>query len=291
MGVRCLGRRPQREPALDALEVSDRSAGLHRCGVHPRVDDVLADDDVGAREYGLGCCFVTRLPVEAVVVGLALQVIANHRRGGVKRMPCVDDRLQDVVLDLDQLEGVASGVPVLGDDERDLLALEAHLVGDQHGLDVVGQRWHPCQPQVLERGAGDDRLDLRVRLGGARVDADEAGVRHWCTEDRQVQHAVQLDVVDVVPLATQEARVLLAQHPAVTDRLLVVVLENPGLVVLNGGHDALPTVTGSAVTASMSTVPASRESEATDPAASVSDPAPAAASWAAAHWIDRTIVA
>ena len=56
---------------------------------------------------------------------------------------------QDVVLDVDQLERVARRVAVLGDDERDLLALEAHLVGGQHGLDVVGQRRHPGQARGL----------------------------------------------------------------------------------------------------------------------------------------------
>ena len=58
----------------------------------------------------------------------------------------------------------------------------------------------------------------------------------------------QLDVVDVVAHAADEARVLLAQHPAVADGLLVVV---GVLEVLGGravtpssttGHDALPAV-------------------------------------------------
>ena len=56
-----------------------------------------------------------------------------------------------VVLDVDQLDAVAGRVAVLGDDERDLLALEAHLVGGQHGLHVVRQRGHPRQALLGER--------------------------------------------------------------------------------------------------------------------------------------------
>ena len=79
---------------------------------------------------------------------------------------------------------------------------------------------------------------------------------------------MQLDVVDVVAHAADEARVLLAQHPAVADGVLVVVgvlevLGGGGDAVVQGGHDALPTVSvGSARLAACS----------------------------AAHWIDRTIV-
>ena len=94
---------------------------------------------------------VARLPVEDVVVGPALDVVADDRRVRVERLAGVDHRSQRLVLDVDQLERVAGRVAVLGDDERDLLALEAHLVGGQHGLHVVGQRRHPRQPQRLER--------------------------------------------------------------------------------------------------------------------------------------------
>ncbi len=52
----------------------------------------------------------------------------------------------------------------------------------------------------------------------------------------QVQHAGQLQVVDVAALAADEARVLLAQHPAVPDGLAVVVLERR-LALVDGGHE------------------------------------------------------
>ena len=130
---------------------------------------------------------------------------------------------QHVVLDVDQLERVPGRVAVLGDDEGDLLALEADPVGGQHGLHVVGQRRHPGEALLGQVGAGDDGLHLGMGLGGADVDADDVRVRDRRAQDREVQHARQLEVVDVPAHAADEARVLLAQHPAVADGVLVVV--------------------------------------------------------------------
>ena len=55
----------------------------------------------------------------------------------------VVDRRQRLVVDVDQLERVLRDVRGLGDHRRDLLALEAHLVGREHGLGVAGERRHP----------------------------------------------------------------------------------------------------------------------------------------------------
>ena len=246
--VRGLAGGPQRQLAAHPLVVGHAATGLHRRRVHARVDDVLLHHDVGLGEHRLGGGLVAGLPVEAVVVGLAVQVGADH--GGVGRQGAayVDHRRQRVVLDVDQLEGVARGVAVLGHHEGDLLALEPHLVGGQHRLHVVGQGRHPGQPLLGQVRTGDDRLHLRVRQRGAGVDADDPGVRQRRAQDREVQHALQLDVVDVLAHAADEPGVLLAEHPAVAHGVLVVVgvLEVLGgggdarLGLVHGGHDALP---------------------------------------------------
>ena len=122
----------------------------------------------------------------------------------------LDHRRQRLVLDLDQLQRVAGAVAVVRHDERDLLALEAHLVRGQHGLHVARQRRHPGELQALQVLAGDDGVHLRVLQGGGRVDRDDAGVRERAAQHRAVQHPGQRDVVDVGALAADEARVLLA---------------------------------------------------------------------------------
>ncbi len=89
-----------------------------------------------------------------------------------------------------------------------------------------------------------------------------------------MQHAGQLDVVDVPAAPAHEARVLLAQHPAVPDRLLVVVVERVRTFV-HRGHAGLPAV-----------VTAPAESLSSDLASFARSPA----SWTAAQRTERTIV-
>ena len=218
------------------------------------IDDFLLDDDVCLGEGGFGGRGVAGLPVEAVVVGLAVQIGADHRGRLVERTPHVYDGIEWVVVDVDELERVARRVAVLGDDERHFLALEADLVGGQHGLHVVGQGGHPRQALAGEIGAGDHGLDLRMGLRRSRIDADDAGMRIGRAQDRQMQHPWQRHIVDVVAAAPDEPGVFLAQHPPVPAGLLVVVGQIVG-ANLCGGH------------------------------------APASAlACAAAHWMDRTIV-
>ena len=208
--VRGLGGGPDGELAAHRVEVGHRAAGLQRRRMRPRVEHVLRDDDVGAGEDGVGGRLVAGLPVEDVVVLLARQVVADHRGPGVERRRGVDHRGQRLVVDVDELEGVPRRVPVLGHDERDLLALEPHLVGGQDRLHVLGQGGHPGQAAVLQRLAGDHGLDPGVGLGGRGVDRDDPGVRERAAQDRAVQHAGKLDVVGEGALAADEAGVFLA---------------------------------------------------------------------------------
>ncbi len=62
-----------------------------------------------------------------------------------------------------------------------------------------------------------------MRLCRSGIDADDARVRIRRAQDRQVQHAGQLHVVDVGAFASDEPGILLAEHPAMAARLLVVV--------------------------------------------------------------------
>ena len=164
---------------------------------------------LGGRERGVGGRGVARLPVEDVVVGL----VAHARRVGVQRVAGVDHGGQRRVLDVDQRERVAGGVAGLGDDERHLLPLVAHLVGGEHGLHVVRERGHPGEAALGELLAGDDGAHERMRLGGQRVDGDDPGTGVRAAQHGGVQHAGQGDVVDEPPAAAHEPGVFLPRHP------------------------------------------------------------------------------
>jgi hypothetical protein len=105
------------------------------------------------------------------------------------------------------------------------------------------------------------------RLG--RVDRDEPRVRQRRAQHRAVQHPGQHDVVQVPALAADEARVLLPLDAAEADRPVGgrrgrVGRARGARAFLDGGHAG----TSSVVVA-----------------------APSVAGCAAAHWIERTMVA
>ena len=226
--VGSLGGHVDRELAGGPVEVGDRAAALHRRGVRPRVVQRDLRDHVGLGERLVGPLLVADLPVEGDVVVLVLLVVADHRRAVGLGLGRVDDRRQRVVLDVDRLARVLGDVGVVGDDAGDLLALEAHLVGGQHGLRVIAERRHPGQVAGGHHLAGEDQPDARDLVGLADVDRADAGVRERAAQDLHVQHARQDDVVDVVPAATDEAVVLdpaaAGAHPADLD-----LVEGPAL--------------------------------------------------------------
>ena len=162
---------------------------------------------------------VAGFPVEDVVVGLALDVVPDHRGIRVQRLLGIHYRFQRFVVDFDEFEGIAGDVFGVGDDERHLLMLETNLVGGQHGLHVRGQCRHPGQTQGGQGLAGDHRV--HTREGGRRrgIDGPDPSVRIGTPQDRRVQHPGHRHVIDVIALPAKESRVLLAWHPAEADRV------------------------------------------------------------------------
>ena len=127
---------------------------------------------------------------------------------GVHRLERIDHDRQRLVFDLDRVDAVIGGVAVGGDHEGDFLVLEQHLAVGQHHLHVAGQRRHPGEVDGLQRLGGDHRehaRHLQRLLGVDRLDA-RMGVRR--ADEIAMQHARQLQVVDIVALALGEADVL-----------------------------------------------------------------------------------
>ncbi len=194
------------------------------------------DDLVRLCERLLRRLRVARLPVVDAVVGLPFLVVADDGRAVLERRLRRRHDRQRLVVDVDQLERVVRDVRVLRDHARDLLALHAHLVGREHGLRVAGERRHPRELVLGEHIAGDDHDDARQLHRAGRVDRVDLGMRVRTAQDRHVQHPGQLDVLDVVAPADDEARVLLALDAP----------PQPALVLgLDRGHDVSSLAFGS----------------------------------------------
>ena len=208
--VRCLRRHVDRRLPRRRIDVGDAAAALERRGMAARVEGVERDDLVRVGERLLRRALVARLPVVDVVVGLSFLLVADQHRAFRERLLRRRDRLQRLVVDLDQLERVLGDVRILGDDRRHLLALVADLVGGEHRLRVAGERRHPREVVRGHQLAGDDGDHTRQRCSRRRVDRRDARMRVRAAQDLHVQHPRQDDVVDVVALAADEAGILLA---------------------------------------------------------------------------------
>ena len=209
-GVRGLARHVDRRLACCSIDVGDAAARLERSRVAARIERVQPHDLVGLRECGLRGRLVARFPVIDVVVFLVFLVVADQRRACFLSLLRADHRRQDVVLDDDRVARVLGLGLRLGHDRGDLLALEADLVGRQHGLGVVAERGHPRQLVLRHQLARDHRDHSRHRARSRSVYGFDAGVSVRAAQDDHVQHRRQFDVVQIVALASQEPPVFLA---------------------------------------------------------------------------------
>ena len=217
--VRRLEGAVDRELAPDLVHRGDAGAGLQRRRVDALIGDQLLDRHRGLGEGTVGRLAVADLPGEDVVVVLALavravglvaDVLAQADRAVGHRLEGVVDRVELLVLDLDQLDRVGRDVAVVGDDEDDLLVLEQHLAVGQHRLDVAGQGRHPVQLERLQLLGGQHGAHARQRRRLAGVDALDPGMAIGAADEVAEQHAGQLDVVDIAAAALDEADILLA---------------------------------------------------------------------------------
>ena len=123
-----------------------------------------------------------------------------------------DDRQRRVV-DLHRFGAVDGRRARLGEHGGDFLILEEHLADREHHLlvePVEGRQ--PPEPGGLEVLAGDHGLDAGHLHRLADVDVLDLGVRVGAPHQREVEHARKREVVDVVALALDEARIFLALH-------------------------------------------------------------------------------
>ena len=130
------------------------------------------------------------------------------------RLLGVDDHVERLVVDVDQRECVLGRVAGLGHDRGDARARERDAVDLERPRrvdEVLDAARLPCarqRRQLLEVLAGEDGDDARGLRGLRRVDALDPRVREGRAQDRDVRHPGQLEVVEVLRRAGDQARVL-----------------------------------------------------------------------------------
>ena len=193
----------------------DRGARLDRVGADARVVDFQRNGVLGLGEGGVGRLLVAHHQRERDVVG---RLVPHQRRAGLDRILDGDDRRQRLVLDLEQLGGVARLRLRLGDDERHAVADRAHLADREDRT----QRAIALRPAHVLRHVGHEAAELvglhvgacehgehalgRLGLGG--IDALDAGMRVRRHDLDAVAQVRQLDVVDIAPAAGDETLIL-----------------------------------------------------------------------------------
>ena len=212
-GVRRLAGHPDRQLVAHPVEAGDAAAGLDRGDVDARDVDVLGDDDLGLVEDAVGRR-PGRRPPSARCGSSASRVGPDERRVGLERLERVDDRLQRLVLDLDGERRVGGDVAV-GRRRRP----RPPARGRRRGRSAAPSGVSLISVGIQARPAASRSLPVMTASTPGIASAAEAsmlddlGVGVRAAHDVEVEHARQLDVVDVVALAAHEARVFLAPDP------------------------------------------------------------------------------
>ncbi len=139
-------------------------------------------------------------------------VVKNRAIGG--RDLGVNHGLERLVVDAHQFGGVFRDGRSFGDDGGDRLALVASTI-NCHGVvkDLVAGRRTDLEEWIDELAdllTGKCADHTGQRLGFGNINAGDFRMRVRRAHEHEVQHAEQLDVVDKLPLAADQARVFLA---------------------------------------------------------------------------------
>ena len=197
--------------ATHGVEVRHASTGFERRGMAALKPHALTYSLRTAFERTRRPVPVPDLPMEDVV-GLFLAIRPQDHFILLRRRRIGHDR-EGRVVDLHGLGAVHGGTPRFAKDRGDFLVLEEDLADRQHHLFVEPVECRePSEACGLEVLAGDHGLDPGNLHRLADVDRLDLGVRVGAPHECQVQHPRQGHVVDVVSLALEETRILLALH-------------------------------------------------------------------------------
>ena len=183
----------------------DGDMGLHGHVLDRGVGVLALDDPLGLGESLLDIALAQlgevgdvgpRLGTEHGHIVVGAEVGVDEGGVGFEGIHVVEDRRQDLVLDLDQVDSLAGYLQRVGGHGRNGLAVVPHLL---LGEDVLVD--HVEAEPVVELGADEDGADSRQGLGARDVDPEYAGPRVGALLDLGVEHARKAHVARVDRLA------------------------------------------------------------------------------------------
>ena len=219
--VRALGAGIERVALLELVVLADAGARLHRRDGDAADGEIQGGDVIGLLERRVGRRLVALLEDEADIVRA---LVPDGGRAVLQRVRGVRDRGQGLVVDLDQLGGVARLGVGLGDHEGGVVADQADAVLAQRR---VGRREHGravglvarhgagnvAEPGGRDIDAGIDRENARRRLRRRGVDRGDPGVRVRRANHESVRLTGAIDVIGIPAAAAQQPRVFPPGNP------------------------------------------------------------------------------
>jgi hypothetical protein len=206
--MRNLARNVDRQRAIGA-GLGDDGARFHAGRDQPVVDDAQSNELIGIPRGFL--VIATANPKHGRdVVG---HVVVELWRAVANRGLFIDHRGQRLVVDIDSAQGIVGFGLRRGHHQGHAFADETHaLDGDDRAGRHLGSRNDPVRDdgadlsrQVL---AGKRQADAGRGAGCGEIDAADDGMGMRRSQDRHMQHARQLDVVDVAAVAGDELEIL-----------------------------------------------------------------------------------
>ena len=168
----------------------------------------LAAGIVGVRKYLVYFAYRDRIARRDIGA-----LVFEQQGGGRERgFPAGHDG-QRIDFDVDQFERVLGKLRGLGNDHGDRFAHVANLVARDRPLQETIDAFEGCKSQRddwqrVEIGPGKGGDDAGLGLGRRKIDPHDTAMRDRTAQHREIDHAVERDIVDVGGFATQQTIVL-----------------------------------------------------------------------------------
>src|SRR5712671_3762741 len=218
LDMRRLGAGVERIGVARAIVIPDRTARLHGNSGKPVVYKAQPYRDGSLRKGVIGRLLVSEHQPDADIAGgFVPHEGGTHSCRGIEAR----DRGEDLIVDVDELGGIARLAPSLCDHKRYAIADMPGTIARQHrshramalgAAHVLGHEQRRERTKLCDIGAGQNAQHAWSGPRAGRVDVIDAGMGMRRLHDMAISLPRQIDVVDIAALAADESRVFNAAN-------------------------------------------------------------------------------